>query len=265
MTENGPGQQVAQELEASGILDKDFIATVDQVGMSCSWNSSPKELDDVIPYVLLAPAVCRYLVERWEVTSDENICLTALRDTAVEDTTAKRLIAVIRKQTGASTNNVDHIELKAGVYDTFVDLLLNTAEFENDQHKTALAEFEQNVRAICSKLQMLLQAAETRSRRDRLQKNVRLAVERFEKAHRQTATKADVERCLRRIDDACTGSTDAARRARENVIQLREVLDGEVVNAGEVVKLGLWMERFRKIWDAPWKDQKDNWGDHAEK
>lgn len=256
---DAPGQQIAQQLDATGLLESDAIATLDQVGLVPSWNPSPRELDDVIPPAMLANALSRYIHDRWESTMDPNVCLAALQDQANGDTMAKRIVSAVRNETGAATRDVADIELKGGVYDAFVDILLNTREFDANPFRQNLVDLQTNMRAICRKLQTLLRAAEIRSRRDRLQKNVRLAVERFEKAHRDGATKADVDRCLQRIDDACIGSTDSARRARENVIQLRDILDGEVDKSGELVKIEPWLERFRKLWESPWKEQRSGW------
>lgn len=257
---DGPGQIVAQDLEGKKLLDKDFIATIDQLGLKPSWNSAPKELEDIIPPKMLTVAVCQYLKDRWNEEVGFDDIENALDDDSNGDTMAKRLVNVTKKKVGAEAKSLADIEVKGGIFDSFVDCLLDTKAFEESTDvKAAFSAFEQNIRAVCAKLQEILSAAETRSRRDRLQKNIRLAIERFEKSHRKEATKADVERCLRRIDDECTGNTEHTRLARENVIQLRNILDDEVVNAGELVDIESWLKRLRLLWELPWRQEKNGW------
>lgn len=257
---DAPGQTVAQNLEAEKLLDKDFIATLDQVGLKPAWNPSPKELEDIVPPKLMAVAVARYLANRWNEQVDTDALEQALTDSSNGDTMAKRLIKVTKDRIGGVPIAPTKIEIKGGVFDAFVETLADGCDFsDNGNVASEVAAFADNIRLICTKLQELLSVAETRSRRDRLQKNVRLAIERFEKSHRLQATKADVERALQRIDDECNGGTEHARLSRENVIQLRLVLDEEVVNAGETVDIERWLRRLRLLWDSPWRKEKGGW------
>jgi phage baseplate assembly protein W len=148
------------------------------------------------------------------------------------------------------TNN----EIKGGIYDAFVDCMQNGNDFKSDpERSTALNDFETAIRSLCRALRLMLDKAESRARRDRLHKNVRLAIERYEKAHRNVATKADVERCLKRIGDECTGSDVHARQARDNASDLQQTLDEKVHNAGELVDADAWIKRLRLLWECPWK------------
>ena len=230
-----------------------FIATLDKVGLKPSWNGSPKVLEDVIPPLMLAVALSSYLKHRWNENIERADALSRLNDSANGDTMAQRLVKAARDKIGDESGSLTDIELKGGIIDVMVQMMMDTEEFNAAKELTdALQEFEKIIHAICRKLQCLLAAADTRSRRDRLQKNVRLAIERFEKSRRDHTTKADVERCLQRIDDECTGNTDHARNARENVLQLRNTLDNEVSNAGDYFRLEDWLKRLRKLWEKPW-------------
>lgn len=244
------GQQVAGELSAKGILDDDFIATLSDVGATPSWCSEPKELEDLIPPGLLAVAVSRYLHVRWKEDIGPGAVSKAIK-ASDEATTAKKLIEATRSLIGQNANELQAGEIKGGIFDAFVDWLLEPRSDSNDIAKDVRA-FEEIIRVVCKKLQEMLAKAETRARRDRLQKNVRLAVERFRKAHRLSATKADTERCLKRINDDCIGSDAHARQARENVTLLQATLDEEVRGASELVKIDIWLKRFGHLWECPW-------------
>ena len=254
------GEIVAHELVEGKLLERDFIATIPQVGMAPSWNESPKELEDIIPPEMLAVTVAEYLRRRWNENVDAQDVQGALTNPSNGAAMKRRLVEVTKEQAGAEAKSLSDIEVRGGLFDVFVDLLLDTSEFEaTDQLRSGLSAFEQNVRAICAKLQDMLSAAETRSRRDRLRKNVRLAIERFEKAHRRQASKADMERCLQRIDDECTGGTEPARLAKDNVSQLRTLLDEQVTGASVLVEIESWLPRLRTLWECPWKVRKDGW------
>ncbi len=75
----------------------------------------------------------------------------------------------------------------------------------------------------------------------------------FRKGERLQATKADVDRCLQRIDDESTGRTDHAMKTRENILQLRIILDNEVATAGDQVEIAGWLRRLRLIAEIPWR------------
>lgn len=254
------GQQIAQELHAKELLDENFVATLDQVGLDPEWNDDPRELEDLIPPRMLAATVKVYAMERWGVTVDFESVVAELSDKSTHSAMSKRLIAAARSLVGADLKDLDDIAIKGGILDEFVKCLLDTKAFEQDDNlQMCVKDFEKNIRMVCAKLKLLLSAAEDQARRDKLQKTVRLSVERFEKSHRSSATKADVERCLQRIDDACIGGSIPARSTRENVIQLRCILDDEVVSAGAQVEIEVWLKRLRILWETPWRNNVRGW------
>jgi len=247
------GHKVAHQLVESKLLHEDFVCTIADVGIAPSWTANPRELEDIIPPVHLAAAVVAYLKTNWNTDVVREHIETQLADLAHGATMAARLEQVLRMALGSEATAVSGVELRAGVFDTFAHLLATTQDLSADSKlMEGLAEFEKIVRAICARLTAMLVAAETSTRRDRLRKNVRLEIERFRKAHGKSATKADVARCLSRIDDACVDSSENARKTRENAGNLVQLLNGEMRNAGDLVTIALWHERLQVVWDCPW-------------
>jgi hypothetical protein len=64
------GSKAFQELTAGGLLDNQFVTTLDQIGISPSWTDRVSVIEDLIPPSLLGAAAQRYLGERWKVDVD---------------------------------------------------------------------------------------------------------------------------------------------------------------------------------------------------
>jgi hypothetical protein len=92
-----------------------------------------------------------------------------------------------------------------------------------------------------------------------MHKCVKLVVSDFSKTHHRSATRADVERCLLRLEAECSGFTPEARRARENVNELTELLGREVANASDDVDIARWKSRLTLLGQNPWVKDKSGW------
>jgi hypothetical protein len=163
---------------------------------------------------------------------------------------ADRLIGTVRKHLGADVANLRDEELKGLVLDTFAECFHEDGGFLGAE---GLNEFEANVSALCQKLGHMIDAAERRYQRDSMQKCVRLAVNNFHKSHHRGASRADMERCLNRLEGECSGFTQEARQARENISQMREFLMAEVAGPRHSVEMATWLERLRLFQQCPWK------------
>ena len=119
--------------------------------------------------------------------------------------------------------------------------------------EVGLKQFEVNVGIVCGKLRQMIDSAERRFQRDSMQKCVRLAVNNFQKSHHRGASRADVERCLGRLENECGGFTQEAVSARENINQFRENLMSEVAEARHPVDISVWSDRFKQFQQCPWK------------
>jgi predicted ATPase len=248
------GQVVAQQLPAERLIAAKYVTTLADIELTPSWNSQPKELEDLIPPAMLSFAIVDYAETRWRQTCDHQTILSDLNSGQDGDAMSARLVAAIRNAVGADCANVEDIVLKAGVFDTFCHLLTDTSEFEaeKDELPQMLKEFEQVMRSICDRLRSMLADAQQDTRRDRLRKNVRLHIEQLRLTHRQRGTRADVARCLTRIDDECIYSTDNAKQTRLNALYLMKLLEGKTRNAGDPVNMAEWHELFDKLWNEPW-------------
>jgi predicted ATPase len=250
------GNDAYQEITANNVLDSKFITTLDQIILDTPWNGTPKILEDIIPPKLLAEAIVRYLRDRWKetVTADES--LTALTATSNGDNIAKRIITFSKAHMGTEKSHLSDADVKAGVLDALVELVIddNCKSFEAE-----LTAFEKNVRKVCEKIQAMIDEAEGQARRDIMHKCVRLVEERFRKSHVHSATKADIDRFLRRFEGECVGLSHEARQSREHLVELRSILEQEVSGANDLVEITAWKQRFASFKERPWKRPKDGW------
>lgn len=253
---DAPGSNAYQEIVANDVLGREFITTLDQAGLAVTWNSSPRILEDIVPPKLLANAVVGYLKRRWGETVADADALACLTDSALGDDVAKRFVAFTKSKLGSSKDFVSDLDIKSGVLDQFVESLLEQPDSSGDEDVKA---FEKNIRAVCGKLQAMIDTAEGQARKDLMHKCVRLIEERFRKSHTHAATKADIERFIRRFEGECGGPSAEARNARENLVELRTLLDQETAGASDAIDISAWKRRFHSFRERPWKRPDQGW------
>lgn len=246
-----PGSDAFQELTADKILDQAFVTTIDQIEFQSPWVQRKVVFEDIIPPSLLSTAIHRCLKERW----NEDIPVTTIVAELAEEpgtttTTADRVIASAKRHLGTQAQTIRDEELKGLILDTFAECLLDD---QSGLAEDGLKQFEINVGIVCGKLRQMIDSAERRFQRDSMQKCVRLAVNNFKKSHHRGASRADVERCLGRLENECSGFTHEAVSARENINQFRENLMTEVAEARHPVDISVWSERFQQFQQCPWK------------
>lgn len=245
------GSNAFQELTAGKILDQEFVATIDQIKTVTPWVQKVAVFEDIIPPALLATAICRCLKEHWKESVATATIVAELNEKAGEETTtADRVIASAKGHLGTQAQSIRDEELKGLILDTFAECLLDE---QSELAEDALKQFEVNVGIICGKLRQMIDAAERRFQRDSMQKCVRLAVNNFQKSHHRGASRADVERCLARLENECSGFTQEARLARENISHFREQLMSEVAEARDFVDMTVWLDRLKMFQQCPWK------------
>lgn len=249
------GSTAYQELTTNKIVDAAFVTTIDQLGLKTPWEPVPKVIEDLIPPSLLAASVAKYLKERWDEDSKVEEVEKELVGTGSNGTGASRLVSAIKSRLGADGANLREIELRGELLDAFVDHLVDDV-FAGS---AALNEFAENVRITCDKLRLMIDEAQRRSQRDSMHKCVKLSVSSFRKSHHRGATRADVERCLLGLERECSGFTDEARKARENLSELTELLQKEVASARDLADTKRWNERLRLFAECPWKKPRDGW------
>jgi len=245
------GSNAFQELTAGKILDQEFVTTIDQIKVATSWVQRVVVFEDTIPPSLLATALSRCLKDWWKEDVPVSTLEAELKEKPSETSnSAERLIASARSHLRAQAQGIRDEELKGLILDTFAECLLDEQSGLNAE---ALTQFEANVGIVCGKLRQMIDAAERRFQRDSMQKCVRLAVNNFQKSHHRGATRADVERCLGRLENECSGFTQEARLARESISQFREQLMAEVAEARDFVDMTIWLDRLKVFQQCPWK------------
>lgn len=251
-----PGSNAYQEIVSSDVLDRAFITTLDQLALTVPWNSSPRILEDIVPPQLLANAIATYLQRRWDESVPSSEALACLTDATLGDDVAKRFIAFAKNKLGSAKAFVGDLDIKSGVLDQFVETLLELPESESDGDVKA---FEAIIRGVCGKLQAMIDNAEGQARKDMMHKCVRLIEERFRKSHAHAATMADIERFIRRFEGECGGPSVEARNARENLVELRTLLEQETAGASDAVDIAAWKRRFHSLRERPWKRPDQGW------
>jgi hypothetical protein len=245
------GSDAFQELTAGKILDQEFVTTIDQISVTAPWVKKSIVFEDIVPPSLLASAVQRCLKERWNEDVLHATLVAEIKEKAGDTTTtADRVIATAKAYLGTQAKSIRDEELKGLILDTLAECLLDE---QGCLSEDGLKEFEVNIGIICTKLRQMIDAAERRFQRDSMQKCARLAVNNFQKSHHRGASRADVERCLGRLENECSGFTNEARLARENISQMREMLMTEVAEARDFVDMTVWLERLKVFQQCPWK------------
>ena len=117
------------------------------------------------------------------------------------DPSSLRIVKVLKAHIGAESSSLRDEELKGELLDAFVDHL--GSDLFNEE--AAFHAFEENVRIVCDKLRAMIDEAQRRAERESLHKCVKLTVEAFQKSHHHGATRADVERCLQRLETGMCG------------------------------------------------------------
>jgi hypothetical protein len=247
------GNRAFQELTASKIVDAAFVTTIDQLGLKTGWTQTPRVFEDMIPPRLLAISITRYLNDRWSVDLAIDDIERDMTPTADNATSATRIGKVLKTSIGADASDLRDEELKGELLDAFVEHL-GADVFDSE---ATFHSFEENVRITCEKLRAMIDEAQRRAERESLHKCVKLTIEAFRKSHHRGATRADIERCLLRLERECAGFTNEARRARENISELTELLKKEVATARTHVDMVKWNDRFMVFAQCPWVRQKD--------
>lgn len=249
------GNQALQELTAQKIVDAAFVTTVDQLGLKTAWIPTAKVLEDMIPPRLLAMSIVKHLKDRWSVEAAIDSIEKEMNGKANTEPSSARIVRVLKANIGAEATSLRDEELKGELLDAFVDHL--SSDLFNEEAE--LHALEENVRIVCDKLRAMIDEAQRRAERESLHKCVKLTVEAFQKSHHHGASRADVERCLQRLERECAGFTNEARRARENLNELAELLKKEVGTARAFVDMARWNERFRVFTQCPWSKPREGW------
>jgi predicted ATP-dependent endonuclease of OLD family len=244
------GEQVHDELTGEGLVAEKQVTKISDAALSTTWSKDPQTLEDLVPPILLCEAAVVLAKTRWD---REQVTATTLREdwensTAPSDT---RLVDSIVKAGGPLAKQLEPVQLRAAAFAALAELL-SEQESVLAKHEKELKEFETVMRECCSCIATMLELARTNSRQDRLLKSVRLEIERYTKLFGKKASKADVLRCLDRLDVLPVGAADAALRTRENLLRLRETLNSETAYAGLEVDAKEWVSRLETFKACPW-------------
>ncbi len=245
------GEKVYSEVTGENLLSKNQVTKISDAELSTnSWCTCPQTLEDLVPPILLCQAVVELAQKRWnkEQFTASELATEWEKDSGASD---EQLVTIVRKAGGPLAGQLDGVQLRAATFAILAELLLD----ENSALETygqELQSLETVMRECCNGISSMLELARTSSRQDRLLKSVRLEIERYKKLFGQKASKADVTRCLDRLDVLPVGASDTALKTRENLLRLRETVNNETAYAGLEVDAAKWVLRFGEFGECPW-------------
>lgn len=252
MDGDATGQSVRDEVVGERLIAAEHVCLISEANLSTKdWCQSPQTLEDLIPPRLIAHAVRSFAKTRWNQDQYGVDAILSLWNNDSSTTNDLKLATVITTASNNLAKPADSLELRAGVFESLARLLSGgVAEFEAE--KESLQCLEKVVREVCVVILRMLKHARRQSRQDRLAKVVRLEVERFKKIHGKVATKADVRRCMSKLEVLPTGGDPHSVQTRENIIKLQHMLEEEVKHAGFPVDAPTWVARLGMLVDCPW-------------
>lgn len=248
------GRKVKDEITGESLIKKDFVATLTEMSLDTPWTKKVNTLEDLIPPKLLSHGIYDFLFKRWkcEKTSVADIQLAFEKDATKPG--SQRIIDVIHEAGGGLAKQVNEVDLKAGVYESLATFLSEENPILKDCEKE-LDQLETVCRQICDKISEMLSKAKRESQQDRLQKSIRIEVDHFSKLYgTDLTTKADVQRCLSRLEVLPIGTSENAIKTRENILKLQEMLGSQTRHAGHKVDAQGWIARLTKLTECPWGD-----------
>lgn len=249
------GRKTKDEIVGEGLIDSRHVGLISDSDLPTSqWCDNPETLEDIIPPKLLSVAISAFAKERWSSDTYTADAILEKWNSNADVPAPKRLIEVTKFAGGGLSENVTEIALKAGVHESLARLIVERPEVL-DTYSAELQQLNAVVRKICERIAFMLREARTKHRQDKLSKGVRIEIERFKKIHGETASKADVRRCLAALEVLPIGSDMKASRTRENIILLQRKNEDEVEHAGHEVRIPTWMNRLDALLECPWTEK----------
>jgi hypothetical protein len=239
------GQDVVQQLTDEHLLDGQTVCTLREVPIG----TVAEVVEDLLPPKLICRGIRDYL-EREQIVGKADVRW----DAVTTGNSATRTVALCRALTSGRLDGRRDVEIRAGVVDCIVTLLQD-AGFECD----SLELFRSNVTALCGKINEMVMAAELRVQHQSLKKLISLEISTFRKRFTRQALKSDVKSLLARTTQIASVHGEPARRTRENIEALRDLLGKEVQAQADPVNVALWNIRLAQLAQVPWKAPRDGW------
>lgn len=248
------GEKAFAKLTGENILQKKFIRKLSDIPLPDGGDNAVV-LEDLIPVEFLSDSVSAYLKYEWDIHATSEEIQEAINSSS-GSSMSEKLVQVICDRGGEAAKGVTSVALRAGVVDRFVEVVLAADEPSRRAHRTV---FRDRMATLCAEIRKVIEQAESAFRRNRLHRNVKMIVESFTKTHSDKATRAEVERCLVKLEDHCDGQLEDARLARENLSAMRARLDEEMTSASALVAIKVWLDRLNRFSKEPWTTKRDLW------
>ncbi len=210
-------------------------------------------LEDFVPVKLLAAGVKEYLKRVWKMSPDDLASVDGKLVVDANKNLAQLLVCVVR-ELEPRTERVSKVHIKGEVIDIVIDELLCLPAFEAERR-----QFVDRFEIVLKMLVRQLQAAEKAFRQSNIILHSRILIDAYLKLRRGETTRYYVSTLLGSLASVVGGTSEDARKTREQLAALQELLDDESLLAADPVDAGVWEARLRHLWKCPWKEPKKGW------
>lgn len=252
------GKRKIEDIKQRNLLPPKTYSTYSDLGIQLKTPGDGKErtaevLEDLIPVSLLCEATSQYLQRAWGKRPEDETKVRDLLQVREERNLAEGVVATVR-ELEPNAENVSKVHIKGEITDIVFDELLWSKHFADERNL-----FTERVELIVSKINAQLHAADRDHRQSNIRKHARGLIDPYIKLHSDEATRFEVSNLLRDVSLIVTGTSEDARKTREQVAQLEELLDATTSLNTDPVDAVVWKARFQELWRCPWAEPKKGW------
>jgi hypothetical protein len=241
------GAEAYQEIFAEGLLAKEYLLSLDQLGVTNADVQSPKVLEDLIPTYLMAVATAKYFSARWAKPLDPAIIHNGLKSTTAGDNLAARLKEFWKSDPTLQEKGVRQDEFREAVIEELCEMLIN-GEFTKDE----VEPLRLNIASVCGAVADALARSSAEQSRQLSKKRVTYFVREFRRSYLTKATRANVKRYIDLLRGECSGAGPELKQARDKIEVLQAQLDEEADEADAVVDRSKWVKLLEEFAMKPW-------------
>ncbi len=241
------GSKAYQEILVEGLLAKQYLFCLDQLGTTNPDVDCPKVLEDLVPVSLLSTATVKYFQTRWNKNMDVATIEGKLKARASGDTLAARLKEIWKEDASLIQNGVEQDEFRAAVVEELCEMLM-----DEELDKTAVELLRSNIAKVCSALANALSQATAEQSRQVSKKRVAYFVREFRRSYQTKATKANVQRYIELLRGECGGPGPELKQARDKIEALQGELDADATEADAIVDRDKWVTSLQEFAVKPW-------------
>ena len=254
------GQRTIKEIKSENLLPPNTYSTYSDLKIElkvaeddAGAHRYAAVLEDLIPVPLLVEGTRQYLQSAWGLSEQKVKNVEKQVKIEKDRNLAETLVHAVR-DLEPKAEEASKVHIRGEITDLVFDRLLSMNSFESEREL-----FKQRAERIIKQINKQLQVADRVHRQANIRKHFRCLIDPFFKLHSEEALRFDVHNLLRDLSLVVTGTSPDAKKAREQIAQLEELLDEESVINSDPVDANVWTTRFRELWTCPWAEPKKGW------